>query len=90
MIQPIDVVSIAREALTLVIILSLPVLGAAFLAGLLSAVLQGFTRVAEPALTQVPRIVAVALAVLISAPWIGGRVATFSRHVWSLVQAVGP
>ncbi len=89
MIQPIDFFNIAQEALTLAIVLSLPILGAAFLAGLLSTVLQMFTRVSEPALTHVPRIVAVGLAALIAAPWIGGRVADFSMRVWSMVQTVG-
>ncbi len=88
MIHPADLLEIAREALVLSVILSLPVIGAAFIAGLVSACLQALTRVSEPALTNVPRIAAVALAVWIAAPWMGGRVAGFAERVWILVQTV--
>ncbi len=88
MIHPADLLEIAREALVLSVILSLPIIGAAFVAGLISSSLQALTRVSEPALTNVPRIASVALAVWITAPWIGGRVAGFAERVWILVQAV--
>ncbi|MCP4675640.1 MAG: flagellar biosynthetic protein FliQ [Deltaproteobacteria bacterium] len=86
---PVDLFDVAREALVLVLLLSIPILGAALVAGLATAALQTLTRVSEPALTHVPRIVAVAAAVLIAAPWISARVAGFADRVWSLVHAVG-
>ncbi len=86
---PADLFDVAREALILVFLLSMPILGAALLAGLITAALQTLTRVSEPVLTHVPRVIAVAAAVLIAAPWISTRVAGFADRVWSLVQAVG-
>ncbi len=85
---PADLFDVAREGLVLALFLSLPILAAAFAAGLLTALLQSLTRISEPALTHVPRIAAVVVAVLISASWISERVAGFAERVWSLVQAV--
>ncbi len=86
---PADLFDIAREALVLILILSMPILGAALLAGLIAAALQTLTRVSEPVLTHVPRIVGVAVAVLVAAPWISSRVIGFTNRVWSLVQVIG-
>ena len=88
MILTSDLYAIAREGLLLALMLSLPILGAAFLAGVLLAVLQTFTKLSEPALTYIPRIAAVTLAVLFAAPWGAQRVAAFAEHVWSLIQTV--
>ena len=88
MIATADLLEIAREALITVLLLSLPILAIAFVASLLSAALQSFTRVSEPALTHVPRIAAVGLTVALVSPWIGGRIAGFAERVWSLLQAV--
>ncbi|MCP4600570.1 MAG: hypothetical protein GY847_08575 [Proteobacteria bacterium] len=88
MIFPLDLLDIAREALLLALLLSLPILGAAFAAGLITALLQALTKISEPALTHVPRIAAVTLAALIAAPWISLRVANFTERVWSLIQAI--
>ena len=86
---PVYLFDVAREALVLVFYLSMPVLGAALLAGLITSGLQTLTRVSEPVLTHVPRVIAVAAAVLLAAPWISARVAGFADRVWSLVQTVG-
>jgi flagellar biosynthesis protein FliQ len=48
-----------------------------------------FSKVSEPVLTYVPRIIAVVLAVLLAGPWIGGRVAVFAERVWSMIQVAG-
>ena len=88
MVGTADLLEIAREALIIVLLLSLPILAIAFVASLLSALLQSFTRVSEPALSHVPRIAAVGIAVAVASPWIGGRVAGFAERVWSLLQAV--
>ncbi len=88
MITPADLLEISREALVLSLLLSAPILGAALLTGAITALLQSLFKVSEPALTYVPRIVAVAVALLAAAPWLGARVVGFTERVWSLIQAV--
>jgi type III secretion protein S len=88
MISPPELVDIAREGFVLALLVTLPLLGAALVAGIVSAALQSFTRVSEPMLTIVPRLLAVAMAVIIAAPWIGARVSGFAERVWVAIQTV--
>lgn len=83
-----DLLEIAREGLITALLLTLPLLGAALAASLISAALQAFTRISEPTLTYVPRIVAVGAALLVTAPWMGERLSRFAVRVWTLVSQV--
>jgi flagellar biosynthesis protein FliQ len=85
---PADLFEIARQGLLLALVLSVPILGAAFAASLLTALLQTFTRVSDPVLTHVPRIAAVAIAAFASAPWVSSRLGQVAERVWSLIQIV--
>lgn len=62
-------IQVAREALMMIFILSLPVLAASLLVGLVISILQATTQVQEQSLTFVPKILAVLLVLFISAPW---------------------
>ena len=89
MIHSAELIEVARDGLVLALFLSLPILGAALVAGLVTTLLQMFSKLSEPTLTYVPRIVAVVLAVLLAGPWIGGRVAAFAERVWTMIQVLG-
>ena len=86
---PADLNELGREALFLVLWLSLPIIGAALLAGLLSGLFQSFTRMSEPTIGHVSRITAVLAVAAVAAPWMAAEVADFAVHAWSLIQTVG-
>ncbi len=75
-------IDLLLQALSLALWLAVPVVGAALLAGVLSSALQTFTAWSDPALTYVPRILAVAVAWGLSAPWIAGEMLDFARLAW--------
>ena len=77
----VDLVALAQRALMLSVVLSLPVLLAAAAAGLISAVFQAATQVHDPALGHFPKLVAVVLALIVTAPWMGQHVLAFALHV---------
>ena len=81
-------IDLGKDALLLVVYLSLPFLGAAVLAGLLASLLQMFTKMSEPAIAYVPKIVAVLLALVLAGPFVAGRVVAFTERVWSYFQAI--
>ena len=78
-----------REALWLVVLLSAPPLGAALLAGLVSAALQSTTRVEERTLSEVPRLLAALLALALAGPWIGAQLVRFVGAMLALVPSAG-
>lgn len=84
-----DLADLAREGLVLALVLSLPIIGAACLAGVLTALLQAYTKLSDAALSFVPRALAVGIAILVAAPWIGSRLTSFAERVWALIQSLG-
>lgn len=88
MVSAQDLFEVAEEALLLAAVLSLPIIGAALTAALLSGLLQSFTKISDPSLSAVPRIVIGVVAVIIASPWIGSRAAAFAERAWSLMQAL--
>ena len=61
--------------------------GAAFLVivGLLVAALQAATQIQDPTISHLPRVLAVAAALALLAPWMGKEIATFAER--TLTQA---
>ena len=79
------VVSLGNEAIRLVLMLSLPLLGVGMLVGLLVAVIQATTQIQEMTLSFVPKIVAVLLALLAVSPWMLGKLSYFASR---LIQSI--
>jgi len=73
----------AQEALLLAIAVSLPVVAAAAIIGLLVAVLQAATQVHDITLAHLPRLVVVAVALAIAGPWMGTQIAAFAARVFA-------
>ncbi len=88
MMTPSDLHDLGREALILVIVLSLPFLGAALLSGVIAGLFQSFTKMTEPTINHVARITAVLLVALAVAPFVAGEISGFADRVWSLISVV--
>jgi flagellar biosynthetic protein FliQ len=80
-------VRFGQEALLLVVALSLPVLAAGAIVGLLVAAFQAASQIQDPTLAHLPRVIAVVAALALLGPWMGHEVAafavrTFAAPVW--------
>ena len=78
-------VEIAREALLLVIWLSLFPLLVSLIVGLLISFFQALTQIQEQTLTFVPKIIATILTILITAPFMLDQLTIFSHKVFDLM-----
>lgn len=83
-------VSLGREAVLVVLLVSAPPLLAALVVGLVIGVLQAATQVQEQTLGVVPRLAAVLIALGVAAPWIGARVAHFAAACIDLLPRIAP
>lgn len=81
--------SLGREALWLMVLASLPPIGASLLVGLLSGVVQAVTQVQESTLSVVPKLCAAVLALILCGPWIGAQLTRFAQQVFLALTAVG-
>ncbi|MCA9538408.1 MAG: flagellar biosynthetic protein FliQ [Myxococcales bacterium] len=80
--MPPETLELVLRGLTLAVWLALPVALGSFVAGALGSVLQAFTTWRDPALTQVPRVLVVALVWAASWPWIADELLAFTRLLW--------
>jgi flagellar biosynthetic protein FliQ len=80
-----DALELVRAAIWTIIIGSGPAVAAAMIVGLVIALLQALTQIQEMTLTFVPKIVAIFIALIISAQFIGGQIYSFSEQVYSRI-----
>jgi flagellar biosynthetic protein FliQ len=76
-------VDLARQAVTLTLVLVAPVLLVTLAVALVVSLLQAATQVQEHTLSFVPKIIATLLAILLVGPWMLTRLLEFSRRMFS-------
>ena len=81
-------VSLAAEALWLILLLSLPPLLASLVVGLVISLLQALTQVQEQTLTFVPKIIATILVLIITAGWMLDTLREFAARVFDTMLKV--
>jgi type III secretion HrpO family protein len=85
-LPPAALVGHAEQALLLTVALSLPVVAVAALVGLVVAAFQAASQVQDATLAHLPRLVAVAGALVLLGPWMGAQVATFAERLFLLAH----
>ena len=73
--------SLMKQALVTVLLLSAPVLGVAILLGLGVGLLQALTQIQDQTLPQAVKLVAILLVVIFLGPLLAGQVVTLTNHV---------
>jgi flagellar biosynthetic protein FliQ len=84
------VLTFGREALTLLLMISMPVLGVVLAVGLAVSVFQAVTQVHEATLAYVPKLISAVLVFAIAGPWMLSTLVDFIRRtIETIPQAVG-
>ena len=76
-------IELARQAIMLLIFLSLPVLVTGLIVALVVSMLQAVTQVQDPTLSLVPRILAMLLALALTASWMLSKLVEFGREMFT-------
>ena len=63
------VMDIAQEALKVVFLVSAPVLGLSLIVGLMVSIIQATTQIQEATLSFIPKVITIALTLIIFGPW---------------------
>ena len=84
------VLTFGREALTLLLMISLPVLLTVLAVGLVVSIFQAATQINENTLSFVPKLVAAVLVFAIAGPWMLSTVVDFIRRtIENIPSALG-
>lgn len=82
------VVSIGRDAVLTMLLVSAPMLLSGLLIGLIISILQAITQVHEMTLTFIPKIVVVAVSLIIFLPWIINVVTEFTIRLFGIIPTL--
>lgn len=74
---------IAREAIQMTLMISLPILGIGLLVGVIISIIQSATQIQEMTLTFIPKICAVFLGLLFFLPWIMNQLISYTINLFN-------
>jgi type III secretion protein S len=74
------ILDLTRQALMLVLLLSLPIVAVALITGLVVAILQAVTQVQDGSLGVAVRLIAVLVTLVLLSGWLGSEVRRFAQQ----------
>ncbi len=85
---PDTVIDIARQALTVMVLLAAPLLLTALAVGLLIGMFQAATQINEMTLSFIPKLLAVAVAILVAGPWMLRLILDFTQRLFERIPSL--
>ena len=82
------VLTMGRDALTLLLMVALPVLGVVMAVGLLVSIFQAVTQIHEATLAFVPKLVAAVVVFTIAGPWMLTTMVDYLRRTIESIPSV--
>ena len=86
--EPLLAVDIGRQALTAVLTVAGPLLGAGLVVGLCVGVFQAVTQIHEMTLTFIPKILTIVGVLFILLPWMLIKILDFTRSLFEMIPVV--
>ncbi|MEY8358049.1 flagellar biosynthesis protein FliQ [Anaerotruncus colihominis] len=83
-----QVMGIFQQAIILAFKLAGPLLAISIIIGLVIAIFQAATQIHEQTLTFVPKVVAIALLLLLLGPWMITMLSDFMRNLFSMIPTL--
>lgn len=84
-----QVLYMAREAVGAVFLVGGPILGVALLVGLLVSIFQSMTQIQEQTLSFIPKVVAVAVVMLVLGPWMLSVLTSYTSNLLTQLVTFG-
>ncbi len=75
-------VETVRESLTVMLLLSSPILAAGLLIGLFVSILQAVTQIQDQTLSFVPKIVVMGIVTILVTPWLATLIMDFAQRMF--------
>jgi flagellar biosynthetic protein FliQ len=87
-LNPEDFISIARQGLELTIMLSMPLLVAALVTGLLVSVFQAATQINEMTLSFIPKLLVMFVVAVLAGPWMLQLLVDYTRRLFESIPGL--
>ena len=79
------VVSLATQAMSLALKLSIPLLGVGLVVGVLISIVQAVTSIQEQTLSFIPKVLAMAAVLVIGGPWMLNQLMSYTAELWTSI-----
>ena len=83
------VLYMAKEAVVAVLLVGGPILGVSLLVGLLVSIFQAMTQIQEQTLSFIPKVVAVAVVLLVLGPWMLSVLTVYTSNLLKQLASFG-
>jgi flagellar biosynthetic protein FliQ len=87
-VTPETVMTIAQRALEITMLLAAPMLLAALAIGLLVGVFQAATQINEMTLSFIPKLIGMALTLVIAGPWMLKLIVSYTRELFEAIPGL--
>jgi flagellar biosynthetic protein FliQ len=82
------IIALGRQAIYTTLVVSAPMLILALIVGLAISILQAITQLHEMTLTFIPKIIAVAVALVIFLPWMITTIVNYTFQLFSMIPGI--
>ncbi len=82
------VISLALEAMVLAMKVGLPLLLVGLVIGLVVSVFQAVTQIQEQTLSFIPKVIGLAIVLIVGGPWMLGEVVSYTQELYSSIPTV--
>lgn len=82
------VVNLAAQAMSLALKVAGPLLLVGLAVGLLVSVFQAVTQIQEQSLTLIPKIVGIAVVIVVLGPWMLGQLVAYTTNLYTAIPSL--
>lgn len=82
------VLDIGQKALTLTFMICAPLLGFALIVGLVVSIFQAATQIHEMTISFIPKMIAIAVAIVVFGPWMMDRLLQFTTELFRTIPSL--
>ena len=82
------VISLALDAMALAMKVGLPLLMVGLIIGLVVSVFQAVTQIQEQTLAFIPKVIGLAIVMVVGGPWMLGQVVTYTQELYSAIPTL--
>jgi flagellar biosynthetic protein FliQ len=79
------VVTLATQAMSLALKISIPLLGVGLIVGVLISIIQAVTSIQEQTLSFIPKVLAMAVVLVVGGPWMLNQLLSYTSDLWTSI-----
>jgi flagellar biosynthetic protein FliQ len=82
------VINLVMNAMALAFKVAMPMLGVALVLGLLVSIVQAVTQIQEQTLSFIPKIIGLAVVLVVGGPWMLGQIVSYTQELYSSIPSL--